>query len=191
MTGTERDRDAHERDHRRTFGWEEERDRGRRAGGGGGGGGGPQSANYLSARSAGLPTTGNVSEGQHAQAQQAQARAIAQAQALMGGQNGGQSGAGGQIYAPFSGPAGGFRERERDREREREREMAHQAERERSGRYPPDAGAAGGPRTGGGVEARSAGAPPVGRLGESPETTRRKREEFMGLCARAWDLLHS
>lgn len=32
---------------------------------------------------------------------------------------------------------------------------------------------------------------PFGHRVHSPETNRRKREEFMDLCARAWDLLHS
>lgn len=32
---------------------------------------------------------------------------------------------------------------------------------------------------------------PVGRERESSDTDRRKKEEFMALCARAWDLLHS
>jgi len=51
---------------------------------------------------------------------------------------------------------------------------------------------------------RDIGTPPLGsgpeprqRLGpfglgvDSPETQRRKKEEFLGLCARAWDLFHS
>lgn len=32
---------------------------------------------------------------------------------------------------------------------------------------------------------------PFGAGRDSPETTRRKKEEFLGLCARAWDLFHS
>ena len=32
---------------------------------------------------------------------------------------------------------------------------------------------------------------PFGHRIESPDTNRRKKEEFMALCARAWDLLHS
>lgn len=34
-------------------------------------------------------------------------------------------------------------------------------------------------------------AAPFGEGRDSPETTRRKKEEFMSLCARAWDLFHS
>lgn len=34
-------------------------------------------------------------------------------------------------------------------------------------------------------------AAPFGEGRDSPESTRRKKEEFLGLCARAWDLFHS
>jgi hypothetical protein len=32
---------------------------------------------------------------------------------------------------------------------------------------------------------------PFGAGRDSPETQRRKKEEFLGLCSRAWDLFHS
>lgn len=32
---------------------------------------------------------------------------------------------------------------------------------------------------------------PFGQTQESPETTRRKKDEFLSLCSRAWDLFHS
>lgn len=35
------------------------------------------------------------------------------------------------------------------------------------------------------------GGGPFGEGRDSPETSRRKKEEFIGLCARAWDLFHS
>jgi hypothetical protein len=32
---------------------------------------------------------------------------------------------------------------------------------------------------------------PFGEERDSPETSRKKKEEFLGLCARAWELFHS
>ena len=32
---------------------------------------------------------------------------------------------------------------------------------------------------------------PFGEGRDSPETNKRKKEEFMALCARAWELFHS
>lgn len=45
------------------------------------------------------------------------------------------------------------------------------------------------PPLGSGPEATRKG--PFGEGIDSPETQRKKKEEFLGLCARAWDLLHS
>jgi hypothetical protein len=47
---------------------------------------------------------------------------------------------------------------------------------------------AGSPPLGSGPSPRRA---PFGEGRDSPETIRRKKEEFLGLCARAWDLFHS
>ncbi|KAI9850677.1 MAG: hypothetical protein M1838_005241 [Thelocarpon superellum] len=44
------------------------------------------------------------------------------------------------------------------------------------------------PPLGGGREARRG---PFGEDRDSPESNRRKKDEFLGLCARAWDLFHS
>lgn len=38
-------------------------------------------------------------------------------------------------------------------------------------------------------EARRGG--PFGEGRDSPETQRKKKDEFISLCARAWDLFHS
>lgn len=47
----------------------------------------------------------------------------------------------------------------------------------------------GSPPLGHGPSARRSG--PFGEGRDSPESQRRKKEEFIGLCARAWDLFHS
>lgn len=71
----------------------------------------------------------------------------------------------------------GADERDREREREREREL------QRRGAEASRDGAAG---LGFGFGSWSN----EGRARHSPETMRRKKEEFMTICARAWDLLH-
>jgi hypothetical protein len=51
--------------------------------------------------------------------------------------------------------------------------------------FAPSAAAAHGERSG----VRRSG--PFGEGRDSPETIEAKKEEFLGLCARAWDLFHS
>lgn len=159
---------------RRFFGWEEER--GRRAG--------PLSAGHPHPHSH-SHGGGHGQHGAHLSAHPVAGHAHAQGPSHGQGQaqraaleREGQASA--PLYAPFSGLARDFREREREYE----------------GRRSSGGGAASaaGPRVYSGF-----GGPPSSSLAaangaggrDSPESQRRKREEFMGLCARAWDLMHS
>ena len=54
------------------------------------------------------------------------------------------------------------------------------------GEYERDMGS---PPLGTGPEVRRTG--PFGEGRDSPDTQRKKKDEFLGLCARAWDLFHS